>query len=136
MRALIVDDESSIRILLKYLLEKRGFQVYQAASIGQAQEVAGVVQPELVLLDLALPDASGLIFLRWLQLQAFEPAVVVLSVLNRLKYGSEAIRLGASAWISKPFQIQNLLNTVVRVVGLHPSVNSSKNVNEGVVGIA
>lgn len=116
MRALIVDDESSIRILLKYLLEKRGFQVYQAASIGQAQEVAGVVQPELVLLDLALPDASGLIFLRWLQLQAFEPAVVVLSVLNRLKYGSEAIRLGASAWISKPFQIQNLLNTVDRVV--------------------
>ena len=60
MKILIVDDEAPIRELLKYNLEKEGFSTLQAENAAQAVGLSKLELPDLILLDLMLPDLSGL----------------------------------------------------------------------------
>jgi len=103
-RILVVDDESSMRQYLRTLLELDGYVVELVASgpeaIARVQERA----PDVALLDIVMPQMDGIQTLAQLRRQAPDLKIVILSCLNDTHKVVEAMRLGASDYITKPFQ--------------------------------
>ena len=107
-RVLVVDDEPQIRKFLRLGLEGHGYTVLEAASAGDALRVAVAAQPELVILDLGLPDREGFEVLGALREWSRVP-VLVLSVRNREGEKVRAFDLGADDYVVKPFGMPELL---------------------------
>ena len=107
-RVLVVDDEPQIRKFLRLGLEGHGYTVLEAASAGDALRVAVAEQPELVILDLGLPDREGFEVLGALREWSRVP-VLVLSVRNREGEKVRAFDLGADDYVVKPFGMPELL---------------------------
>jgi len=107
-RVLVVDDEPQIRKFLRLGLEGHGYAVLEAASAGDARRVAVAEQPELVILDLGLPDREGFEVLGALREWSRVP-VLVLSVRNREGEKVRAFDLGADDYVVKPFGMPELL---------------------------
>ncbi len=107
-RILIIDDEKSIQRSLKLSLEAAGFSVRQAADGLQGIEAFSSQSPDLVLLDLGLPDMSGLKVLSSIREQSRIP-VIILSVRDQERQKVEALDLGANDYLTKPFGVQELL---------------------------
>jgi two-component system KDP operon response regulator KdpE len=106
--ALIIDDEVQIRRLLRLTLEAHGYRVFEAAS-GQAGLLeAAARRPEIVLLDLGLPDLDGVTVLKRLREWSRVP-VVVLSVRDREEDKIAALDHGADDYVTKPFSTGELL---------------------------
>jgi len=105
---LIIDDESQIRKILRITFENKGFKVIEAES-GEA----GIVQsasyhPDMIILDLGLPDKDGLEVLR--EIRAWNSApVIVLSVRNSEEDIITALEVGADDYLTKPFNTNELL---------------------------
>ena len=78
-RLLIVDDESAIRILLKTLLEREGFEIQEASDAATLREVFAGPQPDVILLDLKLPDSDGLDLLPQIKKQWPTSEIIVLT---------------------------------------------------------
>lgn len=107
-RVLVIDDELAILRFLRIALEAQGFEVLTASSGLEGLERISLNSPELVLLDLGLPDQSGLSVL--LQLREWtQIPVIVLSVREQEKDKVMALDSGADDYLSKPFGIQELL---------------------------
>lgn len=105
---LVVDDETAIRRFLRTGLEMHGFRVVEAETARQAGELAVMRQPDLVVLDLGLPDADGATVIEALRGWSQAP-IIVLSV---RKSEAEKVRLlegGADDYIVKPFGMAELL---------------------------
>src|SRR3954454_5102191 len=81
LRVLVVDDEVQIRRFLKISLEANGYHVYETATGQEALEKAALLRPELIILDLGLPDMDGLTVLNRLREWTQTP-VLILSVLD------------------------------------------------------
>jgi len=107
-RILVVDDEPQIRKFLRLGLEGHGYGVLEAASAAAALRVAVAEQPELVVLDLGLPDREGFEVLSALREWSRVP-VLVLSVRNREGEKVRAFDLGADDYVVKPFGMPELL---------------------------
>jgi len=107
-RVLVVDDEPQIRKFLRLGLEGHGYTVLEAASAEAALRVAVAEQPELVVLDLGLPDREGFEVLGALREWSRVP-VLVLSVRNREGEKVRAFDLGADDYVVKPFGMPELL---------------------------
>ena len=107
-RVLVVDDEPQIRRFLRLGLEGHGYAVLEAASAEAALRVAVAEQPDLVVLDLGLPDREGFEVLGALREWSPMP-VFVLSVRNREGEKVRAFDLGADDYIVKPFGMAELL---------------------------
>jgi two-component system, OmpR family, KDP operon response regulator KdpE len=107
-RILVVDDEAQIRRFLRLGLEVHGYSVLEAASAGEALREAVRERPELVVLDLGLPDREGLEVLSALREWSAVP-VLVLSVRNREAEKVRAFDLGADDYVVKPFGMPELL---------------------------
>jgi len=108
-RILVVDDEPSIRKYLQTLLEVEGHEVQVVTSGQEALDaIAGGARPELVILDVLMPEMDGLETLR--QLLRVEPGlqVVMLSCSNEVSTVVEAIRIGAQDYLTKPFEKSEL----------------------------
>jgi two-component system KDP operon response regulator KdpE len=105
---LVVDDEPQIRRFLKHGLESHGYRVIEAATAAEAMRLAPVSQPELVVLDLALPDREGFDVLSALREWSRVP-VIVLSVRSREDEKVRAFELGADDYVVKPFGMAELL---------------------------
>jgi DNA-binding NtrC family response regulator len=110
---LVVDDEPDIRLLVSEILEDEGFEVTTAED-GEAARVAFAGDtPDLVLLDIWMPDIDGISLLReWTQDGAPACPVVVMSGHGTLETAVEATRLGAHDFIQKPLSLAKLLATV------------------------
>lgn len=113
---LVVDDEIGIRELLKEILEDSGYRVTTASSAGEADHRLKSDRPDLVLLDLSLPDMDGLLLIRTWASAAFIAPVVVLSAYASIDKAVEATRLGASDFLEKPFALDKLLAAVKRAI--------------------
>lgn len=99
---LIVDDHSGFRTLARRLLEGGGFRVVgEAAGAVEARSVVPVLRPEVVLLDVNLPDGDGLLLAEELTDAAHAPAVVLISSHERSDFGDRLERTGARGFISK-----------------------------------
>lgn len=110
-RILVIDDEPQIRKFLRLGLEGHGYAVLEAASADAALRVAVAEQPELVVLDLGLPDREGFEVLSALREWSRVP-VLVLSVRNREGEKVRAFDLGADDYVVKPFGMAELLARV------------------------
>jgi two-component system KDP operon response regulator KdpE len=107
-RILVVDDEAQIRRFLRLGLEAHGYAVLEAASAEEALRAAVRERPELVVLDLGLPDREGFDVLSALREWSAVP-VLVLSVRSREAEKVRAFDLGADDYIVKPFGMPELL---------------------------
>ncbi|MCU0433634.1 MAG: response regulator transcription factor [Bacteroidia bacterium] len=105
---LIIDDEPQIRKLLNITLESNGYKVREAATGRDGIIQAASHPPDLILLDLALPDQSGHEVLRNLRTWYGKP-VIILSVNNGEEDVVTALDLGATDYLSKPFRSAELL---------------------------
>lgn len=106
--ALIIDDEVQIRRLLRVILEANGYRVFEAGSGNEALIEAASRRPEIVLLDLGLPDIDGISVLKRLREWSKVP-VVILSVRNSDEEKVAALDQGADDYVTKPFSTAELL---------------------------
>jgi two-component system KDP operon response regulator KdpE len=107
-RILVVDDEPQIRRFVRLGLESHGYEVLEAASAEAGLRAAVAAQPQLVVLDLGLPDREGFEVLSALREWSRVP-VFVLSVRSREAEKVRAFELGADDYVVKPFGMPELL---------------------------
>lgn len=107
-RVLVVDDEESILRAVRTILLRHGFQVETAETGQQALERYSYYHPDLILLDLGLPDMDGLEVIRQVRTASNTP-VVILSVRGGERDKVAALDLGADDYLTKPFGVDELL---------------------------
>jgi DNA-binding NtrC family response regulator len=116
-RILVVDDEADIRGLLKEILSEEGYDVEVAADAAQARTARAAQVPDLVLLDIWMPDTDGITLLReWSQTDGYDCPVVMMSGHGTVETAVEATRLGAFDFVEKPLSLTKLLRTVERAL--------------------
>ena len=110
-QVLIVEDEPAIRRVLSALLESEGFRVIEAETAGRADIEARSHKPDLVLVDLGLPDGDGIGFIR--RVRTWSPVpVIVLSARTMEEQKIAALDAGADDYVTKPFSAPELLARV------------------------
>ena len=109
--ALIVEDEPNIRRMIKMSLEAANFTVFEAASVARGLIESGTRQPDVVLLDLGLPDGSGLKIIHQIRSWSDVP-IIVISARALEDDKIEALDLGADDYLTKPFSPGELLARV------------------------
>ena len=116
-KILVVDDEADIRVLLKEILSEEGYEVDVAADAGQARASRARATPDLVLLDIWMPDTDGITLLReWSTVASEDCPVVMMSGHGTVETAVEATRLGAFDYVEKPLSLAKLLRTVERAM--------------------
>ena len=117
-RILIVEDEMNIRQLVRYNLEKEGFQVLEATDGLQGLKMAKLEKPDLVLLDLMLPEMDGLEVCRSLKGNPGTAALPVIMVTAKSEEIDKVIglELGADDYLTKPFSPRELVARVKAVL--------------------
>ncbi|MGZ5005410.1 MAG: response regulator [Chthoniobacterales bacterium] len=108
LRALVIDDEVQIRRLLKVALEAADYEVFSAETGQQGLAEVAYRRPDVVLLDLGLPDLDGLTVLQRLR-EWSETPVVILSVRDEEEGKIAALDAGADDYVTKPFSTPELL---------------------------
>jgi two-component system, OmpR family, KDP operon response regulator KdpE len=108
LRVLVVDDEPPIRKLLRLGLNAQGYQILEAPNGKTALELLGQ-NPDLVILDLGLPDTEGLDLLRTIRARNESVPIVVLSSRGDETGKVQALDLGADDYVTKPFGMDELL---------------------------
>jgi DNA-binding NtrC family response regulator len=118
---LVVDDEMGIRELLNEILTDEGHTVYAAESAVQARTIREQMRPDLVLLDIWMPDTDGITLLKeWSKTGQLTMPVVMMSGHATIDTAVEATRIGALNFLEKPIALQKLLKTVNKALELSP----------------
>jgi len=115
-RILVADDEEALRNVLSSELEGEGYTVKSAAD---GQEAITLVQKndfDLILLDIKMPNVDGFEVLKYVKDHAPKTKVVMLTGFADLKNAIESKKLGAEDFVSKPYDLVDLLTTVERVL--------------------
>jgi two-component system, OmpR family, KDP operon response regulator KdpE len=107
-RILVVDDERAIRRFLRASLTAHGYHIFEAARAQEGLEAAAAVRPDLIILDLGLPDSDGIDVTRQLREWSRVP-IVVLSVRGEDADKIAALDAGADDYLTKPFSSGELL---------------------------
>jgi len=113
---LVVDDEGEIRTSLRGVLSDEGLRVLEAEDGRRALHLVRSERPELVLLDVWMPEVDGIELLRSLQDEPDRPQVIMLSGHGNIETAVQATKLGAFDFIEKPFSIDALLQVVNRAL--------------------
>ncbi|MFK8014364.1 MAG: sigma-54-dependent transcriptional regulator [Gammaproteobacteria bacterium] len=114
---LVVDDESDIRGLLQEILTEEGYEVSVAADASEARSWWQKADPDLVLLDIWMPDTDGITLLKeWADSGSLSCPVVMMSGHGTVETAVEATRLGAFDFVEKPLSLAKLLKTVERAL--------------------
>ena len=114
-RILVVDDESGIRELLADILADEGYTVSLAANATEARAARAAGRPDLVLLDIWMPDTDGVTLLKeWARNGQLDMPVVMMSGHATIDTAVEATRVGAADFLEKPVALARLLETVRR----------------------
>ncbi|MEW9900444.1 sigma-54 dependent transcriptional regulator [Chitinivorax sp. PXF-14] len=114
---LIVDDEMGIRELLSEILEDEGYDIKLAENADQARQLRNQFRPDLVLLDIWMPDCDGVSLLKeWANGGQLTMPVVMMSGHATIDTAVEATRIGAIDFLEKPIGLQKLLSTVSRAI--------------------
>ena len=110
---LVVDDELGIRALLSEILTDEGHTVELAENAAQARQVRESLRPDLVLLDIWMPDVDGVTLLKeWSASGQLSMPVIMMSGHGTIDTAVEATKVGASAFLEKPITLQKLLRAV------------------------
>lgn len=114
---LLVDDDEAFRCVLSRALEKRGYAVSTAADVAAASLSAQANPPEYAVIDLKMPGASGLVLVRRLKALDAETRIVVLTGYASIATAVEAIKLGATHYLTKPADIDEIVSALMQTVG-------------------
>ena len=135
IRVLVVEDDKEIRALVKSSLEVEGFEVLTAVSIGEAQRMISHAKPELIILDLGLPDGDGVELVHSVRKEHNLP-IIIISARDQETQKIRLLDAGADDYLTKPFGVQELLarirvalrhrGTVVGVAQTHLEVDQLK----------
>lgn len=126
-RVLVVEDEDNIAIALDYLLTREGYVHDRVANGGEALGRIIETMPDLVLLDVMLPEVSGYEICQSVRL---DPALASVKILMMTARGSaierrKGLALGADGFISKPFELKELREEVKRLLAAEPHVTGA-----------
>jgi DNA-binding NtrC family response regulator len=115
-KVLVIDDERVIQATLTAVLERNGFAVESAPNAAQGLRKVAETKPDLVLLDLGLPDADGLEVLKELKAARPELPVMILTAHDSLANAIESIKLGAFHFLPKPYAVEELISLCRRAL--------------------
>jgi DNA-binding response OmpR family regulator len=108
-RVLVVDDDLPLRGMLSAALRQQGFQVYIAGDGGEAQRALTLNHPDIILLDLMMPDINGWDFLQKLKETGFIGKIPIIVISAHLHSDPQAVlQMGVSAMLPKPFNLDDL----------------------------
>ena len=111
-KILMVEDSASLSAVYQAYLEDTDYHVVTAETLGLAHATLGAFQPDIVLLDIELPDGSGMDFLDAMDTVENPPKVIVMTAHATSDLAVEAIRRGAFDFLSKPFDAGRLKVTI------------------------
>ena len=131
---LVVDDELGIRDLLFEILNDEGHAVEVAENAAQARAARQAARPDLVLLDIWMPDTDGVTLLKeWAGAGLLNMPVIMMSGHATIDTAVEATRIGAQAFLEKPITLQKLLKAVEQGLSRKPiSASASKSGSGGI----
>ena len=142
-RILVVDDDADVLAGMEALLTHTGWNVSTASSGREAFRTFESFDPDVVLLDVGLPDVSGIEVLDHIKRLSEATAVIVMSGVGTIDIAVEAMRLGAETFVSKPCDfdtldlvLQNVTKTIATRRELEALKHSTRNVNSKWVGIS
>jgi CheY-like chemotaxis protein len=115
-RILVVDDEEALRVVLSAELEGEGYQVTSASDGQEAINILTTKEFDLILLDIKMPNVDGFEVLKFVKERWPQTKVVMLTGFADLKNAIESKKLGAEDFVSKPYDLVDLLTTVERVL--------------------
>ena len=124
---LIIDDEPQIRKLLEINLTSNNYKVWQAETAKEGIIMAANHPPELILLDIGLPDKSGHEVLKELRLW-YNKAIIILSVINSEKDIVNALDNGATDYLTKPFRNAELLARIRSAIRRNQGVHTESKI--------
>ncbi|MAE76926.1 MAG: Fis family transcriptional regulator [Planctomycetes bacterium] len=130
MRILVIEDEADIRDGFTAILEAEGYDARGAGSLSEGRHTLATFNPNLVLLDLGLPDGNGLDLLHELAEAERQPAVVVITAEAKVETAVEAMKGGAADYLEKPVGLDRLLTTVRLTLQHRGLVDENKNLRE------
>jgi DNA-binding NtrC family response regulator len=112
---LIVDDDQTARYGMRRALEER-YSITEAASVAEARRAAASEPPDLILLDIEMPEESGLDFLRELKTKGNKALVIMITAYGSEKVAVEAMKSGAYDYLPKPFEVDELRLVVAKAL--------------------
>ncbi|MDZ4178968.1 MAG: response regulator [Coriobacteriia bacterium] len=115
---LVVDDAAFMRMMIRDILSKEGYVIHEAVNGRDAVEKYAEVSPDLVTMDITMPEMNGIDALR--AIRAIDPAarVLMVSAMGQQKMIVEALESGAMDFLVKPFQPTKVLETVKKCLQL------------------
>src|SRR5712691_7386529 len=113
---LVVDDELAFRETLELFLRKRGYRVASSANFSEALERITQEPFDLILADASAPGPAGLQSLEQIKARGGDEGVVIMSAYATIDQSVEAMRRGATDYLTKPFQLHEVANVVERVI--------------------
>jgi DNA-binding NtrC family response regulator len=114
-RILVVDDDSSLRSVMKMQLEEAGYQVALACDGAEAYDRLREIRPQLVITDLKMPT-SGLDLLRRISSDEIQPTLIIITAFGTVETAVEAMKLGAYDYVTKPLDFEELVLVVHRAM--------------------
>jgi two-component system KDP operon response regulator KdpE len=117
----IIEDDPAIRLFLRTGLSSRDFKVFEAENGRQGIIEAGIRKPDLIILDMGLPDLDGIAVIKNIRQWSTMP-IIILSARSAERYKIEALDAGADDYLTKPFSLGELLARIR--VALRHSVSS------------
>ena len=124
-KILVIDDEPAMHQLLKVILEGGGFELVGPEDHGEASNSIKRKQPDLIILDIMMPEVDGFEILKGLKRDEDTKRipVIILSVLNMEDEINKALSMGADLYLTKPFDPSSLLDAIHSVLSSADSVN-------------
>lgn len=116
-RILVTDDAAFMRMMLKDIITKMGHECIEAASGAEMLAKADSHRPDLITLDITMPEMDGITALRTLRATGNNVPVIMCSAMGQQAMVVDAIQAGAKDFIVKPFQPEKVIETVKRFVG-------------------
>ncbi len=113
---LVADDDASIRSLLKQLLSDEGYSVVEATTGTEVVEKVKDTNPDLVIMDVRMPELDGIEALSKLKVSSPKTSVLIMTAFGSSNNAIRAMELGAFDYITKPFELDKISHTVKRVI--------------------
>jgi len=130
MSILVVDDEEILQDVLTTLMSKEGYSTLSAWTGREALDVLAKEDVELVLLDLMLPDTSGLEVLKRIRASDPDQVIIVITAFSSIEGAIEAMRMGAFHYIPKPFKNEEVLLTIRQALKQHRLTSENRSLKE------
>jgi response regulator of citrate/malate metabolism len=135
LRVLVVDDDFMIAKLHgKFIASQKGYQLVGTAhSFEEAQAMMDLVEPDLLLLDVYLPDQSGIELLKTIRMQNRRCDVILITAAKELEIVEDGFRFGVIDYLIKPFNLNQLQTALLKYVKFKTRLSSSSQLDQGTV---